>query len=197
MFFSGAGEDIMQHIFNNEQQMKKPTPIIKTIELNMSQAYNGLTMPIEIERWIQDNENQKHVEGERIYVDIPKGIDNNELIILKEQGNILDGRKGDIKCFIKIKNDTQFTRKGLDLILNKTITLKESLCGFSFNMEFIDGKSYTINNKNKIIPPTYKKVIQNMGFVRNNTCGDLILEFNIRFPEELTTQQIETLKKVL
>ena len=197
MFFNGAGEDIMQHIFNHEQQMRKPTPIIRTINLTMAQTYNGLTVPIEIERWIQDNRNEKRVENERIYVDIPRGIDDNEMIVLKEQGNILAGNKGDIKCFIKVSNDTLFTRSGLDLILNKTITLKEALCGFSFRMEFIDGKSYVINNKNRVIPPAYRKIIPHMGFVRNNACGDLLLSFDIQFPEELTTRQIESLRELL
>jgi len=197
MFFNGAGEDIMQHIFNHEQQMRKPVPIIKTIDLTMSQAYNGLTVPIEIERWIQDAHNGKRVEGERIYVDIPRGIDNNEMIVLKEKGNILDHGKGDVKCFIKVSNDTPFVRNGLDLILNKAITLREALCGFSFNMEFIDGKSYVINNKNKIIPPGYRKTIPDMGFVRNNTCGDLLLDFDIQFPKELTTRKIELLRELL
>ena len=197
MFFNGTGEDIMQHMFNYEQQMRKPTPIIKTIELTIAQAYSGLTVPIEIERWIQDNQKDKRVENERIYVDIPRGIDNNEMIVLKEQGNIIANSRGDIKCFIKISNNTIFTRNGLDLILNKTITLKEALCGFSFNMDFIDGKSYIINNKNKIVPPSYKKVIPDMGFIRNNTCGDLLLFFDIQFPEELTTRQIESLRELL
>ncbi len=197
MFFTGSGEDIMQHMFNYEQQMKKPTPITQTIELTIAQAYSGLTVPIEIERWIQDDRNVKRVENERIYVDIPRGIDNNEMIVLKEQGNVLANSKGDIKCFIKISNNTMFIRNGLDLTLHKTITLKEALCGFSFTMDFIDGKSYVINNKNKIVPPTYKKVIPDMGFARNNTCGDLLLYFDIQFPEELTTRQIETLRELL
>ena len=42
-----------------------------------------------------------------------------KLLILRNKGNVLsDDLKGDIKCFIKITNNTPFKRNGLNLILN-------------------------------------------------------------------------------
>ena len=68
----------------------------------MSKTYADYTFPIEITRWIIEN-NVRREETETLYVNIPKGIDNNEMIILRERGNILDdNNKGDIKIFIKI-----------------------------------------------------------------------------------------------
>ena len=73
---------------------------------------------------------QKQFENETIYIDIPKGIDENEIIIMKDRGNVInDTNKGEVKIFVKISNTTDFTRKGLDLFYKKTITLKEALCG--------------------------------------------------------------------
>ena len=34
-------------------------------------------MPIEIERWVLNNNNVKEIEKETLYVNIPQGIDNN------------------------------------------------------------------------------------------------------------------------
>ena len=160
MFFGASGDNPNIRIFRNgvpPHSLKKPTPIIKTLEINLSQAYTGYNYPLEIERWIKQEDNIKSVEKERIYVNIPSGIDENELIILRNKGNVLnDNLKGDIKCFVKIKNDTEFKRNGLNLILIKNISLKDSLCGFSFTINYIDGKQYTINNKNgKIINPGF------------------------------------------
>ena len=53
-------------------------------------------------------------------------------------------------------------RKGMDLYFEKNITLKEALCGFSFDIEHINCKTYTINNNTgKIITPQFQKVVPN------------------------------------
>jgi DnaJ-class molecular chaperone len=176
----------------------KPTPIIKTITINMEQVLNGCTIPVEIERWLIENEN-KVFEKETVYVTIPKGVDENEIILLTEKGNILnDSAKGDIKLFIKIENSTQFERRGLDLFMNKTISLKEALCGFSFELKYVNGKSYTLNNTSgNIIPPEYTKIIPNMGLTRENHTGNLLILFHVDFPEKMSDDKIVALKNIL
>jgi DnaJ-class molecular chaperone len=182
---------------NFHQAIQKPSPIIKNISVNIEQILLGSTIPVDIERWIIENGN-KIFERETIYVNIPKGIDDNELIILRDKGNIMNDQcKGDIKLFIKIHNESQFKRSGLDLILEKTITLKEALCGFSFEIKYIDGKSYTLNNNSgNIIPPEYRKIIPNMGLTREQHVGNMIVIFHIDFPEKLTEAQITKLKEI-
>jgi DnaJ family protein A protein 2 len=164
----------------------------------MEQVLNGSTIPVEIERWLIENGN-KVFEKETLYVNIPKGIDDNEIILLKDQGNkVNEICKGDIKLFVKVENDTVFRRNGLDLILEKSISLKESLCGFSFEMKYINGKVFTINNQNgNIILPEYQKQIQGMGLTRENHVGNLIIHFKVTYPEKLTDLQIEKLREIL
>jgi DnaJ family protein A protein 2 len=180
--------------FGNE----KPQAITKTLSINMETVLNGGKIPIEIERWILENGNQLH-EKQTLYVDIVKGIDNNEIIVLKDQGNVVNEQcKGDVKIYIKIENDSEFQRRGLDLILEKRISLKEALCGFSFDLKYINGKVYTINNHaGNVIPPEYQKVIPNMGLTRDSHVGNLIIIFHIDFPEKMTLENIEILKNVL
>jgi DnaJ family protein A protein 2 len=164
----------------------------------MYQIYTGATIPIEIERWIYENES-KVFEKETIYVTIPQGIDENEIILLKDKGNVLnDSVKGDIKIFVKISNDTEYKRSGLDLMYEKTISLKEALCGFSLQFTFLNGKTYTLNNlSGNIITPEYKKLIPSMGFTRGTHQGNLILIFHVQFPDCLTEEQVLNLKNIL
>jgi DnaJ-class molecular chaperone len=182
---------------NVGQSQQKPTPIIKNVSITIDKIINGCSIPIEIERWILEFGN-KIFEKETIYVTIPQGIDD-EIIILKDKGNVINEHvKGDIKIFVTIKNDTEFKRSGLDLIYEKNISLKEALCGFSFEITFINGKSYTLNNnKGNIISPEYKKIIPNMGLVRGDHTGNLIIIFHVAFPLELTPEQYTTLSEVL
>ena len=183
---------------NLKKGLNKPVPIVKNVEITLSNSYNGCTIPFEITRWIVEN-GVKREEEEKLYVNIPRGIDNNELIILREKGNILnEHNKGDVKIFVKIKNDTDFIRDGLDLILNKTISLKEALCGFSFDMKYFDGKLFKINNGNgNVININHKKIISNMGMKRDNHIGKLIIEFKIIFPEKLTEEQVKSISSIL
>ena len=208
---AGGGNANIPPFFNMENiktGLMKPTPIIKHEEISLSKAYTGCTVPLQITRFVVEN-NIKRDETETIYVTIPKGIDNNEIIIIREKGNILaDTNKGDIKLFIKINNDTEFIRNGLDLILNKTISLKDALCGFTFDMKHIDGRDFKINNMNgNVINNNYNKVIPNMGMRRSissqlgpsnqDHIGNLIINFNVAFPTKLTDEQIAVLNKIL
>ena len=57
-------------------------------------------------------------------------------------------------------------------------SLKDALCGFSFNMKYIDGRNFQINNgEGNIIVPGFKKIIPNMGMKRDDNIGNLIIEF--------------------
>ena len=180
--------------------LNKPEPIIKQIEISLTMAYSGCKIPIPIERTIIQN-NVKKKENETIYVDVPPGIDDDEAIVIPEKGNILiinQEIKGDIKLFFKIKNNTDFIRNGLDLIYNKEITLKDALCGFSFEMKYIDNKIIKIlNNSGNIVTPNYEKKIPKAGIKRDNHIGELIIKFNIKFPDNLTDEQINKLGDIL
>ena len=191
------------HIFHGgpmgfHQAISKPPPIILTIHINIAQVLTGTSVPIEIERWILEN-GIKVYEKETIYVTIPQGIDENEMIIFRDRGHVLNENvKGDVKIIVKINNDSIFKRSGLDLILEKKITLKEALCGFTFEINYINGKSYTLNNnKGTIIPPEYKKIYPNMGLSRGEHKGNMVIHFHIEFPEKLTEEQIEKLINIL
>ena len=190
-------------IFRNGQSvnmnaLQKPSPIIKTVTITLEQSYTGMTYPLLIERWIIIN-NEKRMEKEKLYVKIGKGVDTGEIVLIKDKGNIINERlKGDIKLFIKVQNTTDMKREGLNLKLKKEITLKESLTGFKFDIKHINGKTYTINNEGgNIIPSNYVKEIGNLGMTREDVTGNLIIEFAVLFPENLSSEQIDKLKEIL
>jgi DnaJ-class molecular chaperone len=181
----------------NVRVIHKPSPISKNITITMEQVYTGCKVPIEIERQIIEN-NMRVLEKETIYVDIPQGIDEGEIICIPEKGNSINGSRSDVKVFVKITADSSFQRSGLDLIINQKISFKDSLCGFSVEFKYINGKVYTLNNTNgTIIYTNYKKVMPNMGFKRDNHTGNMIINFNVEYPEKLTDEQVEKLRAIL
>ena len=202
-FCGGIPPGAKIHFFNGgpmnfQQAMNKPVPIIKSLQINMEQVLNGSSVPLEIERWILENGN-KVFEKETIYVDVPSGIDENEMIILRDIGNVINENcKGDVKITILIQNNTNFKRSGLDIILDKKISLKEALCGFTFEIKYLNGKSYTLNNnKGNIVSPEYKKIYTGMGLKRGEHKGNMIIIFHVEFPEKLTEEQFDKLSEIL
>jgi len=194
----GGGGGIPSMFFEQSPFQQKPAPIVKTVTITMEAVLLGGKVPVEIERFIVEH-GHKIIETETVYVDIPMGIDDNEIIILRDKGNVNnETAKGDIKIFIKINNNTNFERKGLDLLIHKNITLKESLCGFSFELKYVNGKTYTLNNgSGNIIPPEYIKVIPNMGLTREGHTGNLLVYFHVDFPEKISEEQMSALREIL
>ena len=190
------------HIFRGGQRvnvnsMRKPPPIIKKITILLADAFKGTTLAFDFERWVITN-NEKRTEKERLYIPIKKGIDNGEIIVIRNKGNVNENLSGDIKLFVNINNKTKFERKGLDLHYNKEITLKEALIGFSFDIVHINNKTYTINNTiGNIICPNFVKEIAGLGMVRDHLTGKLLIKFNIKFPSTLTEEQTLKLKDIL
>jgi DnaJ family protein B protein 4 len=186
----------MPHFFH---QLQKPQPIIKQIELTFEQAYSGCTLCINIEKWVVKN-NVKVNETEQMYINIHRGVDNGEIIILRDCGNTVSPElKGDIKFIIKVTPSETFERQGMDLLHKHTITLKESLTGFVFELTHVNGKLLCLdNNKNRtVISPNYRKTIPNLGMVRDGNTGSLIIEFAVSFPERLSDEQISKLSEIL
>ena len=192
MNFAQGGANFVQH------NLQKPTPIIKNVSITMEQVFNGTNLPVEIERWFVQN-GVKTIERETVYIQIPKGIDDGEIILLREKGNVInDTVKGDIKIFVKVEAHTNFQRKGLDLFVNQKISLKEALCGFNLEFKHLNGKTYTLNNNNgNIIHQNYTKTIPSLGLTREEHIGSLIMNFTVEFPEKLTEEQMNVLKGVL
>jgi DnaJ family protein B protein 4 len=187
------------HFHNVFQSMQKPQPIVMQVKINIEAAYTGCSIPVEIERWVMDGDIKKS-ENETIYVPIHAGIDDNEIILLKDKGNSLnDNFKGDVKLIIQIENNSIFKRQGLDLIYTHKLSLKDCLCGFTFEMKHLNGQTFTISNitNRSVIAPNSRRAIPNLGMTRDNAKGSLIIEFDVQFPSSITDEQCEKIAAIL
>ena len=186
---------------STQQPQQRPAPLIHTLTVSFSDMFTGALLPIEIERWIMEDGTKKY-ENEILYVTVPKGVDDNEIIMIPNKGNMSSYTcVGDIRVFIKLDHSplpehSEFKRQGLDLIIEKQITLKDALCGFSFIIKHLNGTNYTINNNNRVISPGYHKKIPNLGISRDDHRGSLIILFQIQFPEAITSETVEALKLI-
>jgi DnaJ-class molecular chaperone len=185
--------------FSTNFRQEPPPPILKVVDITLEQCFHGVSLPVEIERWTIMN-NMKINEIETLNIRIPSGMSDEDTLVLKGRGNVVnENLKGDVHLKINILNDTPFIRKGLDLYFSKNLTLKEALCGFAFEIMHLNGKRLSLNNTTNptVIKPGFKRVVSNLGLTRENVTGNLIIDFDVEFPEHLTADQIEKLKEFL
>ena len=73
------------------------------------------------------------------------------------------------------------------------------MCGFEFEIKHVNKKSLVFKNTSNafIIKPGFKKVIPEFGFKRDASIGNLVINFDIVFPESLTPEQIKSLSDTL
>jgi len=197
VFHSNGPGGMHEQMFH---QIRKPSSIQKTVNITMEQVYHGATVHVEIEREVTKN-TSRYTETETMTINIPPGIDENEMMVLQGKGHLLAdyGISSDIKINFKISNNTIFTREGMDMKYTRTISLKESLCGFSFEIHHLSGKMLNMNNEQNVmvVKPGYKRVVPGLGFNKNGQTGNLIIEILVEFPEVLTSEQIQGLRDIL
>lgn len=178
------------HVFTSSSHIGPPSVITKNIEITFEQSYSGCSIPVEIEKWIQHND-KKEPLVEIVKLEISEGVNHNEKIIVNGIGNQNKYGKGDVQFIIQVKNNTIFKRQNLNLLCDKKISLKEALCGFSFEFVHVSGKKLSVNNNNPItiIKDGQIQVFKGLGMKDKNNTGDIIIKFHVIFPDDLTDIQ--------
>ena len=85
----------------------------------------------------------------------------------------------------------------MHLVLKKNVSFKESLCGFSFEVNHVNGKPLKFSSsKGNIIQNYDKKIINGLGFERNNKKGNMIIEFMVSHPKhKLNDEQLKLIEE--
>lgn len=132
----------------------------------------------------------------KIKVKIPAGIDDNQTVVLRGEGEPGEkgGAKGDLYITVKIKRHSIFTRKGNNVLCDVPITITQATLGSELEIPMVDGSK----EKYKIPEATQtgtKFTIRNKGFksINSNSAGDFIFTVNVQTPKKLTKEQRELL----
>jgi len=107
---------------------------------------------------------------------------------------------GDLVVFINSKNEeVGFQREGDNLIMKRSISLLEALTGTLIYFKHLDERVIKVVYEN-IIHPNQKMVIQGEGMpnLQNNLVrGNLIIIFEVQFPQTLDKERAKYLIKIL
>ena len=153
---------------------------------------------------------QRKAERKVLEVHIEKGMRHNQKIVFRGMSDEKPNMEpGNINFIVQEKDHALFKRKGADLLITKTLSLNEALCGFEWEIQHLDGRQIVIRSKpGEVIQPEtedgkpYVKVVPSEGmpslgnpFVK----GDLYVLFRVVFPKsgELGSGTVEALRKIL
>ncbi len=132
----------------------------------------------------------------KIKVKIPAGIDDNQTVVLRGEGEPgkKGGAKGDLYITVKVKKHSIFTRKGNNVLCEIPITITQATLGAELEIPMVDGSK----EKYKIPEGTQtgsKFNIRNKGFksINSNSTGDFIFTVTVQTPKRLTKEQRELL----
>ena len=135
----------------------------------------------------------------KIKVKIPAGIDDNQTVVLRGEGEPgkKGGAKGDLYITVKVKNHSVFTRKGNNVLCEIPITITQASLGAELEIPMVGGSK----EKYKIPEGTQtgsKFNIRNRGFrsINSNSIGDFIFTVIVQTPKRLSKEQRDLLTQL-
>ncbi|PNW69999.1 hypothetical protein CHLRE_17g701500v5 [Chlamydomonas reinhardtii] len=136
-------------------------------------------------------------------VHIEPGMKHGSRIVLRGEAGCTEPglAPGDIILVIVQKEHDVFQRAGVDLVMERHISLREALTGCTFNFKHLDGRllRVTIPEGEVIKPGTFKCLpdegmpFQGRPFMK----GNMYVRFNVDFPESVTSAQAAAIRGAL
>lgn len=135
----------------------------------------------------------------KIKIKIPAGIDDNQTIVLRGEGEPGErgGSKGDLYIVVRIKKHSIYTRKGDKVFCNIPITFTQATLGADLEIPMVDGSKEIYKIPEGTQSDT-KFTIKNKGFKSVNTSyqGDFIFIVQVQVPKRLTKEQRDILTQL-
>jgi DnaJ-class molecular chaperone len=167
------------------------------ISVSLSDAFRGMSQhPVTIQY-----EDEAHsIHSETVLINVPPGIPDGYTVGIPGKGNVVPhsgGRRGTLRIELSIEEHPRFQREGdADLVVEHRVSLKDALCGFTFDVAHLNGRSYKFNCKPCSITGSMNetKVLPGLGY---NDGGALKIRFSIELPASLTEEQVAALSAIL
>ena len=135
----------------------------------------------------------------KVKVKIPAGIDDNQTVVLRGEGEPGEkgGQKGDLYITIRIKKHAIYTRQGNNVLCDIPITITQASLGGELEIPMVDGskEKYSIPDGTQT---GTKFTIREKGFkgVNSSSVGNFIFTVVVQTPKRLTKEQRELLTEL-
>ena len=135
----------------------------------------------------------------KIKVKIPAGIDDNQTVVLRGEGEPGEkgGPKGDLYITVRIKKHSIYSRKGNHVLCEIPITITQATLGAELEIPMVDGSKETYKIPEGTQTGT-KFTLKNKGFksVNASSVGDFVFTVTVQTPKRLTKEQRDLLTQL-
>lgn len=178
--------------YNNDNDNNKNFTIC-VLKLTLEELYNGFKKIFNYKRKIKDNYNNILNINDSVEFDINPTWNNDDYLIINNKGDY----NKDLKLIFKIEKHKLYSRLKQNLKTVFKIDLFDCLVGCDLELKLLDNTIYKIEI-DELITPKYKKIIKNKGlYLFNKTRGDIIIDFDIIYPDKISKKKkiiLKTLK---
>ena len=135
----------------------------------------------------------------RIKVKIPAGIDDNQTVVLRGEGEPGEkgGPKGDLYITVRIKRSSIYSRQGTTVMCEVPITITQATLGANLKIPMVDGSTEIFTIPEGTQTGT-KFTIKERGFksLNSNIRGNFVFTVIVQTPKRLNKEQRELLEKL-
>ncbi|XP_043278025.1 dnaJ protein homolog 1 [Venturia canescens] len=165
-------------------------PIEHDLYVTLEDIAKGCTKKMKISRRVVQQDGTTKKEDKVLTINVKPGWKAGTKITFQREGD--QGRNkvpADIVFIIRDKPHSLFRREGSDIRYTSKVSLKQALCGTVIEVPTLTGEKIPLNLTREIIKPNMVKRIQGQGLPfpkEPSRKGDLLVTFDIKFPESLT-----------
>jgi len=179
-----------------------PPAQVINLECTLEELYTGCIKRPAVERLVVSGDGRDQTT-ESIHVDVvlKSGYLNGTSITFPKKGDVLPGMEpSDLTFVVNEAPHDKYHRVGNDVLYTANITLAQALGRCELSLVHLDGRCLNVDC-NRVITPNSKVIVPGEGFPSvgggSSSQGDLIIDFNIRFPEHLTLEEQDSIGAVL
>jgi len=209
--FGGRGGPFRSHTFNGsdvgghphgpKQTRTQDATIEKEVHVSLEDIAKGIEKKMKISRRVYDELGNARAEEKVLTINVKPGWKSGTKITFAKEGDRVPGRiPADIAFVIRDKPHATFTRDGSNIIYTHKISLRDALCGTIIEAPTLDGRKKGLNLMDEVIKPNTTKKLQGFGLPfpkEPSKRGDLIVKFDIQFPDRLSSSSKDILSDVL
>jgi len=173
----------------------------RPLKLSLEELYGGTTKHMKVSRRKLDGSTEERV----LEIVVQPGWKEGTKIRFPRAGNeSAGGSSPDLVFVVEDKQHPRFTRSGDDLIARVQIPLVEALTnegGAKKQLEHLDGRKLQVPVPPGVVKPGQETRIASQGMPTRKKGasgkGDLLVRWEVKFPDKLTSAQKEGIRKVL
>ena len=183
-----------------EQRVQDPT-IEKEVFVSLEDIKKGVEKKMKISRKVYDQNGQSRTEEKVLTINVKPGWKAGTKVTFSREGDQVPGKvPADIAFIIRDKPHPTFSREGVNIVYTCKVLLRDALCGTTIHVPTLEGKRVAMNCTNEILRPKSVKTLQGYGLPypkEPGRKGDLLVKFDIQFPERLSDSSKSILYDVL